>query len=96
MPLGGKGQIISIHELPRRGLLGNWVAAYGRSRRLSKRNGELRGGRPLGPFALAFLSQPAFVGCRGEHEGEGCVRNLGVPTAIVADEGCPGLAAQEF
>src|SRR5918997_5264129 len=55
-------------------------------------------GGPLGPLTLnlLLLSYPPFVSSRRVHEGDGRVRNLGVTVAIVADEDCPGLAAQQF
>lgn len=51
---------------------------------------------PLGPVNLALLSCPLFVGRRVVHEGDGRVRNLWVPVAIVADERCPRLATHYF
>ncbi len=36
------------------------------------------------------------MGSRKVHEGDGRVRNLGVPVAIVADERCPRLTTQYF
>ncbi len=36
------------------------------------------------------------MGSRKVHEGDGRVRNLGVPVAIVTDEGRPRLATQYF
>jgi hypothetical protein len=47
---------------------------------------------PLGPVSLALLSYSPFVGRRIVHEGDGRVRNLGIPAAIVADERYTDLA----
>ena len=79
-----------IDQLPLSGLLGN-------SLRL---NGELRGRRPFGPVALALHFYPSiyptFLGYWKVRKGDGRVRNLGVPIAVVADERCPCPASQDL
>ena len=57
---------------------------------------ESLGGGLLGPVALVLLLYPAFVGRRIVYESNSGIRNVVVPIAVVADEGCPCLAAQDF
>jgi hypothetical protein len=52
---------------------------------------------PLEPVDLALLLSCApLVGRRKVHNGDGGVRHLGVPAAIVDDERYPNLATQYF
>jgi hypothetical protein len=86
-------------EVPRRGLLGNSVSGpvlapkHEDEKGLCLKAATARAVRlPLGPVSLALLSYSPFVGRRIVHEGDGRVRNLGVPAAIVADERYTDLA----
>ena len=88
---------VPIHELPRRGLLGNSASGPVLTPKHKDEKGlRLEAARavrlPLGPVSLALLSYSPFVGRRIVHEGDGRVRNLVVRVAMFADEGCSGLA----
>jgi hypothetical protein len=51
---------------------------------------------PLGPVSLILLSYPPFLSSRKVHAGDGRVRNLWVPFAVVAEERCPCPATQDL